>query len=188
MALAPWQAGTDVTDLFHEIKTKHHLPRLEMARFAVCFTDTAPFLKGRFNWGKVQKFTPMAKLWHHEDMKYDFLVVLCGEAWQNILDMKQREALVDLHLTRCDVDFEPEMAIDPITNKNTVVKDEFGRIQMSTNVKVDDDGVPKWKVHPLDLHVFTSNVTRYGVWSEELLDFKKAVDHQVAETEAQKPT
>jgi hypothetical protein len=119
----------------------------------------------------------MAKLWHHETMKYDFLVILCGEAWQNILNMAQREALADLHLTRCDVDFEPETTTDPITNKVTPVKDAFGRIQMSNNVKMDDEGNPKWKVQPLDLHVFTENVTRYGVWSEELLDFKKAVDH-----------
>jgi hypothetical protein len=176
MGLAPWQAGTDVIDLFKKVKEKHHHPRLELANFAVCFTDSKPFVKGRFNWGKVQKFSPLAKLWHGENNKYDFLVIICGEAWQNILTMSQREALVDLHLTRCDVDFEPEVNTDPVTGKETVVKDGFGRIQMSNNIKYDDEGVPKWKVHPLDLHVFTENVTRYGVWSEELLDFKKAVE------------
>jgi hypothetical protein len=66
MALAPWQASDDVNDLFKKLKEKHHHPRLEMANFAICFLDTKPFIKGRFNWGKVQKFTPLAKLWQRQ--------------------------------------------------------------------------------------------------------------------------
>jgi hypothetical protein len=64
----------------------------------------------------------------------------------------------------------------PIVIKEVVVKDEFGRIQLSKNIKYDEDGIPKWKVHCLDLPVFTENATRYGVWSEELVEFKNAVN------------
>jgi hypothetical protein len=183
MGVAPWEANSDVVDLLNIVKGKHHHPRLEQATFAVCFTDTKPFIKDRFNWGKVQKFSPLARLWHPENKKYDFLFVLSGTAWSNVLSITQREALLDLHLTRCDVDYEPEENTDPVTNKKQVVKDEWGRVQMSNNIKYDDDGVPKWKVHPLDLNVFAENVSRYGIWCEDILTIKKAV--QVADNKSQ---
>lgn len=174
MALLPWECASDVCDLFYAVKQKYHHPRLEMAEFAICFVDTKPFVRGRFNWGKVQKFSPLARLWHADNKKRDFLVILCADAWHSVLNIAQREALLDLHLTRCDVEYVPQTVEE--NGKKQVVKDEFGRVQMSDEVKYDDDGVPKWKVQPLDLHVFTENVTRYGIWCEDLLSFKDAVE------------
>lgn len=175
MAITPWQADNDVVNLFNDVKAKHHHPRLEHAKFAICFADSKPFVKGRFNWGKLQKFSPLAKLWHPNNNKYDFQIVLCSTAWSNMLNMTQREALVDLHLTRCDVEYEPETTIDPINNKVIPVKDEWGRPQMSNKVKYDEEGNCKWRIEPLDLYVFSQNVSRYGLWVEEILDFSKAI-------------
>ena len=175
MALTPWCAGKNVMDLFEEVKAKHHTDRIGDAHIAVCFTDTKPFIKDRFNFGKVMKFSPLAKLWHSHE-KYDFLIMLCADAWHSILTEFQREAYADLQLTRCRVDYEPEYATDN-KGKKHVIKDEWGRIQYSSTVKVDEEGNIKYKVVPLDIHVLTENVIRYGSWCEEILTFRDAISN-----------
>lgn len=178
-ATPPWAAGQDVVMLFEKVKNRHHLPRLAEATIAVCFADTKPFIKGRFNWGKVRRFNPLDKLWQGE--KYDFLVVLCATAWQGVLqEDSKKEALVDLHLTRCGVEYVPVTFEEEQggVKKKKVDKDEWGRINYTDEIKRDEDGNPKWRVLPLDLHVFSENVQRYGVWCEELLSFKEALEEE----------
>lgn len=178
MALAPYAADTSVVELFNQVKDKHHLPRLEEATIAVCFVDQKPFNKGRFNWGKVRRFQPVDKLWHADDKQYDFLIVLSQDAWKTILKADQQEALADLHLCRCSVDYEPvyeEVTVKGVIKKK-IIKDEWGRIEFTQEIKRDkDSGEPKWKILPLDLCVFSDNVVRYNVWCEELLNFKEAL-------------
>ncbi len=174
---AVWQANLEVEQLVEKVRLKHHVPRLATASVAVCFTDSKPFVHGRFNWGKVNKFSTIAKL--YQSKSYDFLITLCADAWLSILGEKQREALVDLHLERCQVDYEP-LTVE-VNGKKQPVKDEWGRVQVSDVVKTDDDGVPKWKVYPLDLLVFQRNVMRYGCWSEDMIDFKSAIDKKEEE-------
>lgn len=180
--LAPWAADKSVVDLFTEVKRKYHSSRLAEAEIAVCFVDSKPFVKGRFNWGKVRRFQPVDKLWHSDQNRYDFLIMLCSDAWNNVLSGMQREALADLHLTRCSVDYEPveeETTVGGVTKKK-VVKDEWGRIEYTQEIKRDKEtGECKWKIEPLDLNTFSSNVQRYGVWCSELLDFKEALDDKI---------
>lgn len=182
----PWAAGLDVTNLFEQVKNKHHTARLGEASIAVCFTDTKPFVKGRFNWGKVNRFQPLHRLWHPNNQKYDFLIVLSADAWTGVLKDIQREALVDLHLSRCSVEYVPIMVEEdePLKKrksknqkepKKKVKKDEWDRIEYTDEIKRDDEGNPVWKVLPLDLHIFAENAQRYGVWCEELLTFKNAL-------------
>lgn len=173
--LTPWTAGLEVINLFNTVKTKHHLPRLELANVALCFMDCKPFIRGRFNWGKVMKFSPIMKLWHPQHGKYDFMIMLVADAWHSILNSYQKEAWADLCLTRCGVEYIPVTAVDE-HGKNKVVKDEWGRVEYTNEIKFDDDGVPKWRVNPLDLLVYTENVLRYGPWTEPILEFKQAVD------------
>jgi hypothetical protein len=59
--------------------------------------------------------------------------------------------------------------------RKKVIKDEFGRVQYTTNIKTDDEGNPKWKILPLDLEIFSGNVRRYGLWYDELLELKDAI-------------
>jgi len=168
---AVWQANLDVVQLVEKVRLKNHVPRLELASVAICFSDTKPFVGGRFNWGKVSKFSPVAKLYHAKC--FDFLITICADAWVSILDESQREALIDLHLERCQVDYEP--VCEEINGVKKPIKDEWGRIQVTDVIKTNDDGSPKWKVDPLDLNVFQSNVLRYGCWCEDLIEFKTAV-------------
>jgi len=170
MPTTPWKVPSDVLETVREIQHKHHLPRLENCEIAACFVDTKPFVKNKLNLGKVTKFSPLAKLWHNE--KNDFCIVLCADLWHAVLTQPQREALLDLHLTRCEVEYVPEM------EDGKILKDEWGRIQYTNEIMFDDSGEPKWKVLPLDLEVFTSNVRRYGLWLDMIQDFSKVCNEK----------
>jgi hypothetical protein len=167
-----WQANNEVKELIEQIKQKNHCPRLSEAKIAICFNDGKMFVKNRFNWGKVQKFSNLAKLWHHP--RHDFLINVPGDIWTDILNENQREALVDLHLSRCGVEYEPETIEENGTKK--VVKDEWGRVEYTDIIKTDDEGNPKWLVYPFDLEVISSNIGRYGLWCEGLADLKTAIE------------
>ena len=54
--------------------------------------------------------------------------------------------------------------------------DELGMIQYSNEPKYDAEGNIKWKVEPLDLEVFAKNVSRYGLWQDDLIMFKEAIE------------
>ena len=167
-----WKAPANVLDIVFKVRDEFHLPRLEGASIAMCFTDTKAFRSNRFNWGKTQKFSQFSKIWQAN--KYDFCLILCADVWNGLLNDRQKEALVDLHLTRCEVDYIPEM-----DERDRPVKDEWGRIQYTQEVKYDDAGQPKWRVLPLDLFVFTRNVSRYGLWCEEMDEFGKVASQSL---------
>src|SRR5581483_11681680 len=101
---------------------------------------------------------------------------LCADAWLSVLDSYQREALIDLHLTRCQLEYVPMIVIDEETGEKKVLKDEFGRIQYSDVIKTDEDGNPKWFVAPLDILVFQENVKRFGCWLADLQELKTVIE------------
>jgi hypothetical protein len=173
MALNPWIVSDDILQLIRKIQNKHHSSRLANASIAAVFEDSKPFVKNKINLGKVCKFTPFAKLW--QTQKHDFCVVIPSELWVSVLNDEGREAYLDLQLTRCEVEYEPELDDD-----KKKVKDDWGRVKYTDKMKTDDEGTPKWKVVPLDLEVFTKNVRRYGPWLEELLELNKAIDQTKA--------
>ena len=165
-------AEQEVFYLVDKVKSQFHMPRLEMAHIAIEFKDSKPFVRGRFNWGKTRRFAASDKLWQ-PDVPYDFLISLCDEAW-HILAGEQREALIDLHLNCCQVEYHPEM--EAINGKEKPAKDKWGRTIYTEEIYYDEDtGEPKWKVIPLDLHVFQDNVVRYGCWCTDLIDLKAAI-------------
>ena len=159
------KAPPQVFELFEQVKVKNHT-RLEKAKIAVCVTDAKPFRAGKINLGKVSKFSPLNKIW--QNTKYDFCITLCADVWYQILNEAQREPLVDLLLSCCDVEYEPKT--QEINGKEKVIKDEWGRIQYSEELKYDDNGEPKWKTQPLDLLVFASNASRYNLWLKDVMD------------------
>jgi len=163
-----WQAPSTVCALVGDTQKKYHT-HLDQAKIAVGFVDTKPFIHDQFNWGKVVKFTKAAKLWHG-DKKYDFCIFLCADAWHNLLNAKQQQALGDLHLSRCKIKYEP------VREKGRIIRDEWGRIEYTNDVKYDDDGVPFWKLLPLDIGVFAENVKRFGLWCDDLVNFQHAID------------
>ena len=166
-----WNAPAEIYQVVDSVLSKHHSPRLDAARIAIAFNDSKPFVKNRFNWGKVTKFSSFNKIWQKE--KFDFCLVVCADVWQDILTPEQKEALIDLHLTRCEVEYIPETITEG--KKKQVVKDEWGRIQYTTEVKTDDEGNPKWYVSPLDINVFVQNVGKYGLWCSKFCEVEKVI-------------
>lgn len=169
--MAVWPADQSVFDLVEKVKKKSH-NHLDEANVAVCIKDAKAFVRNRFNWGSTTRFSPTAKVWHPEDKRYDFLITLASDAW-NILTANQKEALVDLRVSCMQVEYEPEFVEE--NGKKKPVKDKWGRQVYTNIVKVDDEGNPKWKVVPLDLHVIQDNVSRYGCWCQDLIDLKSVI-------------
>ena len=173
MALV-WKAPDDISYLVTTLAEKNH-PHLSKATIGVAFDDSKPFVKNKFNWGKVSRFSSFNRLWQFE--KIDFSIILCSEVWANILNVEQREAILDLHLCCCMVEYLPETVQEG--KKKIVVKDDWGRIQYTTEMKVDDDENPKWYVSPLDIGVFAQNVSRYGLWCADFCEIQDLIpkDH-----------
>lgn len=168
------KASAQVEGLVEDVRTKNH-PHLEQALIALEFVDSKPYVKDRLNLGKVSKFSKATKLWFPSGKKYDFLISNCADVWFGILNDEQREALIDLQLSRCQVEYEPNTVV--VNGKKQVVKDEWGRVEYTDEVKTDDEGFPIWKVSPLDMSVIADNIKRYGVWYDDLLALKKAIDY-----------
>jgi len=169
------KASPEIRQDMQEIKESHH-PHLAQALIALSFNDGKPYVKDRLNLGKVSKFSQAARLWLPEATKYDFSISLCADTWFGILNNKQRRALLDLRLSQCQVEYLP--ATVQVNGKTQVIKDEYGRAEYTKDFKTDDEGRPVWKVAPLDLAVFTSNVQRFGVWFEDLSELKNAIQYQ----------
>lgn len=171
MAMNPWKAPAEITELVAEIKEKHHKTRLAGSSICIAIDDSKPFVRNKLNLGKVTKFSSLSKLW--QGQVHDFCICIPMELWHSVLTPEQREAYLDLQLARCGVEFKPDEIEE--NGKKKVIKDEWGRIKYTTEVKTDDEGNPKWKVAPLDLEVFTGNVRRYGLWHDDLLELKDAI-------------
>lgn len=171
MPVQHWAAPAEVVDLLLEVKEAH--PHLQQATFAVEFADSKPFIKDRLNLGKLAKFSKSAKLWHAKDKKYDFHVSLCADVWYSVFKAAQHKPLIDLHLSRIKAEYEPEVV--EVNGKKEKVKDEWGRITYTNQMKHDDEGRPIWTVTPLDIKTITENISRFGLWYDELAILKEAV-------------
>lgn len=170
-----WKTPENIATVLEEVIAQHHTPRLNGARFAVAFSDTKPFIKNRFNWGKVMKFSEINRIWQIQP-GFDFCVVICADVWHELLSIEQRPAYLDLQVSRCVAEYEPQMIIEG--KKKKPVVDEWGRTQYTNVVKTDDEGRPKWKIEPLGLEVFAQNVHRYGLWMSEFVENVGVVFHE----------
>lgn len=173
MPIQHTKASPSLRQLLESIQEKNH-PHLEQALIAFEFVDSKPFIKDRINLGKVTKFSPAAKMWFPDNAKYDFCISACTDVWFGLLNEKQREAWIDLQLGRCQVEYEPNTVV--VNGKKQTVRDEFGRVEYTQDIKTDDEGLPVWKVLPLDIGVIAENVKRYGLWYSDLLELKQAIE------------
>ena len=171
MAKIFWQASEDIYDLCDKVKTKNHLPRLETAKIAVCFQDSKTFIKNKLNLGNVSKFSGVQKLWQKQN--FDFCITIPFSLWTDVLK-NHKEAYLDLCLERCSVEYLPIFQEE--NGKKKKIVDEHGRVEYSKEIKTDDVGNPFYKVVPLDIDVFSANVSRYGLWIESICDFKECCD------------
>jgi hypothetical protein len=181
-----WQASEEVFALVEKLKKQYHSPRLDQANIAVSFVESKPFIKDRLNFGKTTKIRKSEKI--YQNKQYDFLITLCSAMWTEILDHTQREALIDLHLSCCQVEYEPEYAVpegalseeQKEKIKKKILKDKWGRVIYTNIPKFDDEGQPKWRVLGLDIHVLQDNVMRFGCWCEPLAEFADAIVNKEA--------
>lgn len=172
---AAWIAPDNVISMLNELKTSNHsrlITESGECGVTVVLADVKPFINNRFNWGTVKKFSEFNRLFMPTPI--DFCIVVSSDAWHQILDNDQRKALIDLHLTRIEPEYLPEVNV--VNGKKKPVKDEFGRVVYSQELKLDENGQVKWKVNPLDLCTFIDNVVRFGCWAEELQNFKEAME------------
>lgn len=173
------KANPEVRQLLKKIQEQNH-PHLNQALIALEFSDSKPYVKDRLNLGKVKKFPKSAKLWLSE--KYDFCITNVVDVWFGLLNDMQKEALLDLHLSCCQVEYEKNTTIE--NGKKIVIKDEWGRAEYTNVMRTDDEGCPIWKAVKLDAAVLSENIKRYGVWYEDLLQLKFAiVDHDAKQEE-----
>ena len=172
------KAAPFVQQLLSEVRQKHH-PHLDQALIGLAFADTKPYVRDCLNLGKVSKFTPAARIWMSKDQQYDFAITLSTDVWFDILNADQREPLIDLNLSRCQVEYEPETV--QVNGRKQVVKNDHGLTQYTDEMKTDDEGRPVWRVAPLDIMVLADNVKRYGAWYTDLLELKEAVESPMGE-------
>ena len=166
-----WKVSDEVISVFNSVKDKFH-SRIKDVRIALCFDDSKLFVKNKLNLGKVVKFNSLNKLWQNNS--YDLCLIIPADLWTDVLkDNSQREAYLDLQLTRCDVEYIPQEIKE--NNKKIKVKDDYGRIQYTNEPKLDKDGNLKCVVSPIDIEVYTNNVSRFGLWYESLNEFKDVV-------------
>ena len=173
MPIHHMKASTAARKQLYDVMEKHH-PHLKEAMIALEFVDSKAYIKDRLNLGKVSKFSKSTQLWFPDAAKYDFCITICIDVWNDLLDDNQCESLLDLNLSRCQVEYEPETVI--VNGKKQVVRDEYGRTEYTTDIKLDDEGRPVWKVSPLDVYVLVQNIKRYGLWYDGLLELKQAID------------
>lgn len=164
----PYPANQQVFELFDKVKQQYH-PGLAEARIAVALVDAKPFIKNKFNFGKISKFSDAHQIWHPENRSYQFLSTLVLDVWNDILDNHQREALADLHLECCKIEYEPVTV--EVNGKKKVVKDEYGCVEYTNVFKLDKDGEKIYKVEKIDIQILSANIKRYGLWLEDFVEF-----------------
>jgi hypothetical protein len=157
-----WKAPQDVQDLCSQVVQKSH-SHLEQASFVVVFTDSKPYTRDRLNFGKVSKFSDFNKLF--QSTKYDYCINICADVWRDIISPQDHMKLMDLLLSCCTPEYEPETVEE--NGKKKTLKDEWGRVKYTNQIKYTEEGVPKWLVTPLDIVAFVDNAHRYGLWFEE---------------------
>lgn len=124
---------------------------------------------------EAKKASPMLKASTNADFTVTFYMMPWGD-----LDSNQKEACFDHELFHCGVAYEPvkEQVGMSASGKQKwkVVKDEYGRKQYTNTIERDENGEPKWRIIPHDLEEFRDVVERYGMWDENLQQFKQAID------------
>ena len=170
MALKPWTAPEIVNQLLEKVFDKHHGERLVNLKISVSFDDSKPFSKNKMNLGKLVKVRDLDKL--HMSVKYDYYVVVSSDLWHSALNDHQREAYIDLHLTRLSPEYQPVTVVEG--KKKKVVKDQWGRVEYTTDLKLDANGDTIWRVAPIDLYVCAENARKYGLWLEAMEEFDAA--------------
>ena len=109
----------------------------------------------------------------------DFTITLYMTPWGD-LNVEQRDACLDHELSHCGVHYEPCQEQVGQSRQGRprmqVVRDEYGRIQYTNEIKRDENDEPKWRLLPHDLEEFGDVVERHGRWDEAIQSFSEALN------------
>lgn len=118
----------------------------------------------------------------------DFTITLYMMPWGD-LNMDQKRACLDHELYHCSVHYEPVKEQIGQSRQGRarmqIVRDEYGRIQYTDEIKRNESGEPKWRLISHDLEEFDEIVERYGRWDESIQSFSEALNRSSSETISQ---
>lgn len=130
MATEYWKANKDIHDKLMELIGKNH-PDL-----AICAEEIVVFFREKASsaapLGTAKKAQPLHVALYGETLQ--FLIELPADTWEDKLDSRQQEALLDYHLTACRAEEDPK------------------------------SGETKYSIAKPDVMLFRENFERYGLW------------------------
>ncbi len=116
----------------------------------------------------------------------DFTITLYMMPWGD-LNTSQKRACLDHELYHCGVHYEPVKEQVGQSRQGRprmqVVRDEYGRVQYTNEIKRDVNGEPKWRLIPHDLEEFDEIVERHGRWDESIQSFSEALNRSSSQEE-----
>lgn len=133
MAVDIWKANDEVHTKMRELIGEYH-PDLALIsdEMVIVFRDKAGKSGGQVVLGNSKKVAALANA--IGNTAYKFVIEIAADQWENELDSKQQEALLDHLLTACRCDEDPK------------------------------SGDTKCSVAKPDIMAFRENVERYGMW------------------------
>lgn len=137
------------------IKREHH-KHLEGARI-IMFMDYSEPSGSALTFGTASLASSQVKALSGAN----FVITINALAWDN-LDEEGRTALLDHELSHCHV------CLKPMKDGRETIRDAFGRVQYTNQVKRDADGNIQYRIIPHDVTEFISIVKRRGLWMENL--------------------
>jgi hypothetical protein len=112
-------------------------------------------------WGRLVKWAILRILPDFGETPPDFLILIDRNIWEG-MDIEAKVALIDHELLHASFATED----DGVTQK------------------FHQDGTPWWAIRGHDLEAFAGEVTRNGLWNEDLANFARAVVDRLADEAA----
>lgn len=139
MATEFWKSNDEIHQMVRDLVAKNHPDLIlligakrETDEIVVVFKEKAGKSGGQVVLGNSKKVAPLANALGNTN--YKFVLEVASDQWENELDSKQREALIDHLLCACRVEEDPK------------------------------SGEMKCSVVKPDVSAFRDNIERYGMW------------------------
>lgn len=157
-----------IQGLLKKVKDQHH-PHLELASIWLLATNSNPIVDNKIVYTRVSRCTKTEKL----KTNHDFKIIVSADVYLLLTD-DQQEIVIDEALCRCGVKYMPQ-TIQTGNGKEEVVKDQLGRIIYTTEIALDSEGMPRWKLNKPDAETFFALLQRRGLYSQEIQNIDNAL-------------
>ncbi len=177
MAIWELESNLDLYTMLHELIGRYH-SRLEEAKIVLYANDKNKNRANKIIIAEASKASSKMKA----STNADFTIMVYMTPWSD-LNMTQKRACLDHELCHCGVHFEPVKEAAGGTRSGRprlkVVRDDYGRVQYTNEIKRNENGEPKWRLLPHDLEEFRDIVARHGIWDKDIQSFKEVLDRSV---------